>query len=153
MLVPSEGHIYRHEAVYFPEGTYEFYQFLKERQASNFAVDICIEDRDYKELALHFDWIVFADIFVKEIVALLVITLVVEYMMRRLGKRFEETNVRAKLIVDQQHGNRYVEHSYSGPASGYQMAMDRALRKFEVSKPRRKNAKSKVRRKRQSKRG
>ncbi len=57
-MIPTEGYAERPDLVYFPHGTGDLFHFLTEKPADNLMVDVCIEEEDYKEVALHADWVI-----------------------------------------------------------------------------------------------
>ena len=136
LVVPNEGYGDRTDLVYFPSGTTDLYQFLQERQTEDFRIGVCIEDKDFKEVALHADCLIIAQFVVSSIVVPLLVDLLAEYITQQLGKRRDETNVKSKLtIVDEQNGRQY-EYSYEGPAAEYRDVMTKAISKIGIQSPR-----------------
>jgi hypothetical protein len=130
LLVPTEGFRERADLV-FPQGTEELFQFLRESPRENITVDICIEDKDYKELMLHADLlIIIASFMATSIVAPVVVDLIAEYIKRRLGSRETETIVRSELSVYDEKTGRSVRLSFEGPASAYHDTMTTAIQKM-----------------------
>ena len=80
LIVPREGYGERSEIVYFPNGTDNLLFFLKNAETDEFRVGICIEDRDYKELALYADVISVAMMLVTTVVAPLVVNLIADWV-------------------------------------------------------------------------
>jgi hypothetical protein len=130
LMVPNEGYQDKQDLLYFPSGTSDLYHYLLEKQGDSFKVDINLEDKDYKELALHADWMILAEFIVKEIVAPLLVALVAEYIIRHLGKRKHSTNVKSKLTVVDEKKGKQIEYTYEGPASEYRNVMLNAISKF-----------------------
>ena len=133
LIIPNEGYGDREELIYFPAGTSDLYQYLAEKK-EEITVGVCIEESGYKELSLHADWMVIAEIVVKEFVAPLIVTLLAEYIIHVRGKRFEDTNVKSKLIVVDNEDEHVVEYSYEGPASEYKDVMLKAIESFNEVK-------------------
>ena len=127
LIVPNEGYHKRANLLCFPAGTEELLLFLREQREEGLVVDICIEEQDYKELPLHADWLIIADIMVRHIAAPLVVILIVEYIKRQSGKRMPKTEVRAKLTVQDEGTGRSVDFSYEGPATEFRDVMMNAL--------------------------
>lgn len=127
LLVPTEGFCERADLV-FPVGTEELFQFLRESQRENLLVDICIEDKDYKELALHADLLIIASFVVTSIAAPVVADLITEYIKRRLGLHETDSIVRSELTVYDEKTGRSVRLSYEGPASEYHARVVTAIR-------------------------
>ena len=126
LLVPIEGFRERTDPM-FPQGTEELLQFLRESPDEDIKVDICIEDQDYRELALHFDLLVLAGAVVTLVVAPVVADLISEYIKRHLGSREPEAIVKSELIVYDEISGRSVRLSYEGPASAYRDTMANAI--------------------------
>jgi len=129
LIIPNEGYDNRSDLVYFPSGTEDLYQFLKDKNVGGLNLDACIEDKDYKEVALHADWLILAGFLVTELVAPLIVALLAEYIKKRLGKRESETIVKARLIIRENKDGHYAEYKYEGPASEYREAMTNAISK------------------------
>ena len=127
LLIPNEGYGGKKELVYFPSGTAELFHFLEERKTENLNVDICIEEKDYKEVALHFDWLMLASFVVTSLVAPLIVNLLTEYIKKRQGKREPDTIVKHTLVVCDEKEGRYVCLSYEGPAPKYHDTMLNAI--------------------------
>lgn len=127
LLVPTEGYGDQPGLVFFPSGTEEVFQFLRESQQGNLSVDICIEDKDYKEVARHAEILIIASLIVTTIVAPVVADLIAEYIKRRWGSREVETTVKLEITVCDEKAGRSVRISYEGPASEYRNTMGNAI--------------------------
>ncbi len=135
LLVPNEGYGDRTDLIYFPSGTTDLYQYLRERQTEDFKIGICIEDKDFKEVALHADWLIIAQFVVSFVIAPLFVDLLAEYIKQHLGKRRDETCVKSRItIIDEQHG-RGIECTYEGPAAEYHEVMMKAISKLALPSP------------------
>jgi hypothetical protein len=128
LVVPQEG-FRNHTGPIFPVGTEAFLQSLRQQAPADIHIDIAIEDTDYRELAIHADLLTVADVVVKYVVAPIAVTLLTEYLKRRLGSRFRNDEVRVGLTVDQTDGEtrRAVRISYEGPAQTFETAFKEAL--------------------------
>lgn len=134
LLIPKQGYIDRTDLIYFPSGTSELYQFLVDKQEKNFTVDISISEKDYKELALHADWMFIADFIVREVAAPLLATLIADYIIKTVGKRKDKTNVKSKIIVVDNSDTFHLEYYYEGPATEYENVMVEAIESFSDHK-------------------
>jgi hypothetical protein len=132
LLVPREGFRERTDPL-FPQGTEAFLQFLHDSQRENITVDICIEDKDYKELILHDTLFILATFVVTSIAAPVVADLIAEYIKHRLGRKEAETIISSKFIVYDEKTGRSVALSYEGPASKYEPTVTEALQKLNKS--------------------
>lgn len=130
LMVPNEGYQDKQDLLYFPSGTSDLFHYLLEKQDDSLKVDISLEEKDYKELALHADWMILAEFIVKDIVAPLLVALVAEYIIKHLGKRRYSTSVKSKLTVVDEKKGKQIEYTYEGPASQYRDVMLNAISKF-----------------------
>jgi hypothetical protein len=130
LLVPNQGYVDQPDLLYFPAGTSDLYQYIQERGVENIKADVCLEEKDYKELALHSDWLRIAEFIVKELVVQLFITLIADYIVRQLGARLDKTNVSSKLIVVNERNRQQIEFIYEGPAKEYRSVMLNAVSKI-----------------------
>jgi hypothetical protein len=130
LIVPNEGYGDLTDQVYFPAGTSDLYQYLYDRKDENLLIGVCIDEKDYKELSLHADWVYLAEFVVKDLLAPLLVALLADYIIHTLGKRAEQTSVKSKLIVVDTKDEHRIEYSYEGPASEYKEVMLGAISKF-----------------------
>lgn len=129
LLVPNEGYGDLTNQVYFPAGTSDLYQYLQDRK-SELSIGVCLDEKEYKELSLHADWLFLAEFVVKDLLAPIVVALLADYIIHSRGKRIEKTNVKSKLVVVDDKDERRIEYSYEGPASEYKEVMLGAISKF-----------------------
>lgn len=128
LIVPNEGHIDRPDLVYFPVNTEDLLLSLKETEELGFCADICIEDQDFKELALYSDVITIATIVCTIFVAPLVVNIVSDWIDRKARRRRDDVEVRSKYTVHYPTGES-VDISYEGPSETYLEFMIDALQK------------------------
>jgi hypothetical protein len=134
LIVPNEGYGDRADLVYFPVGTEQLFGFLRGSTLEGLSVDICIEDEDYKEVALHADLMIVAGFVVTSLVAPLAVELIAEYIKDRAKRRQREIEVRSKLVVNDSTTGRSVKLSYEGPATEYRDVMVKALQELSEAK-------------------
>jgi hypothetical protein len=109
----------------FPVGTEEVLLFLRDNAPSEAVCEICIDDEDYRELALHSGLLIVAGFVVTSVLAPVLVSLLSKYFERRV---YDETpsrsasNVRVKITIAHPDG-RSVRISYDGPASEFKTAM------------------------------
>jgi hypothetical protein len=130
IIVPNEGYAEDADLLYFPVRTEELFHFLRERGHDAFSVEICIEDSDYKELALHADLLTIATVVVQLVVAPVVVQLILDYLRRRLGNREKDSEVKSKLTIVDEANGRSLDLSYKGPAAEYKDVMVAAISKM-----------------------
>jgi hypothetical protein len=134
LIVPNEGYGDRADLVYFPVGTERLFGFLRGSTQEGLSVDICIEDEDYKEVALHADLMIIARFVVTSLVAPLAVKLIAEYIKDRIKGRQKEIEVRSKLVVNDSTTGRSVKLSYEGPATEYRDVMVKALQELSEAR-------------------
>lgn len=131
VLVPHEN--YREQvAAVFPNGTTELFRILKERSPEGMKVEIAVEESEYREIALHYDVVRLPTILIDWVVAPILAAWLVEYLMRKLGSRFEKAEVEASLIVEQEctDGRKAFQLDYKGPASAFEKTIKGDLAKM-----------------------
>lgn len=132
LFVPNQGYINKPELLFFPVGTSDLYQYVVGANIEQLKADVCLEDKDYKELALHSDWLILAEFIVKELVVQLLISLLADYIIKNLGDRKDKTNVKSKFtVVDEENGKK-IEFIYEGPAKEYRSVMLNAVSKIST---------------------
>lgn len=130
LIVPSEGFLERTDLRHFPTGTEELFHFLRENAPENLSVDICIEDADYRELALHADWLMIATTVVTSVAAKVTAELIWKYIQQRVGSRSKDTSVKSQLIVVDAERGLSLQLSYEGPANEYRAVIVGAIQQY-----------------------
>jgi hypothetical protein len=130
VLVPREG--FRDQEIRsFPVRTEEFHRFLKDALHDRHSVDVAIEDKEYKELALHSALIELGALVVAGFVAPLIVNIISDYINRRAeaAAKKEDAKVRFELTIVEQDKDsvRAVKIAYDGPATDFLPAMQKAL--------------------------
>lgn len=134
LLVPQEG-FRTFEGPIFPVGTSEFFRFLQVKHPPDIKVDICVQDEEYRELALNSDWLILPEIWVISFVAPIAVNLISEYLKKRLSLGNETRIVKVRLIVEEKSGDRpkTVEIFYDGPAKHFLEEMTGVLDELRQS--------------------
>ena len=117
LIVPFEGFRDLPYPV-FPVQTVELFHLIKESNIQDISLDICIADKDYKELALHKDTIQIASFVVQYGVLPIITSIVANFIYKRLGSRFDRTNVKATMFIEKEKQTTFLE--YDGPADAYE---------------------------------
>jgi len=128
VLVPAEG-VEDYAGPVFPSGTNELFRFLRSKVPSGMAVELAAEDANYAELTLHEDIVRIASVLVTLIGAPIAVGLIVEYLKTRLLSRFDNAEVRASVILEQNDrlSSKALKISYEGPASTFEKTMNEAI--------------------------
>jgi len=136
VLVPDQG--FRDEpGPVFPQGTVDFLAYLRDHAPSGTNVEIAAEDAGYKEVALHFDVLRLATLFVDYVGAPIAASLIANYLWEHFGSRFKNAEARASIIVHRQDGakSETVRISYEGPATGVEQALKDAIATIPAPAP------------------
>jgi hypothetical protein len=141
LVIPNEGYSDLSEERHFPSGTVELFQYIVDQRDERISIGLCIEEDDYKELALHADWVYLADFVVKDIIAPILVTLLAEYIIHLRGKHVGDTIVKSRIIVVDKRNEHKVEMNYEGPATEYKDIMLSAISEFQTKNHRKKHHK------------
>jgi hypothetical protein len=128
VLVPDDG-FREFTGPVFPQGTVDFFQFLREHAPRGADVAIAAEDATYKEVVLHSDIVRIATLFVEYVGAPVVLSLISAYLKDFLGSRLKSADARAAIIVHRKDGSveQTVRISYEGPAQNVEAALTAAI--------------------------
>jgi hypothetical protein len=126
LIVPVEK-FRDHEGPVFTQGTEELFHFLKEQGPDGVVVDVCVEDQDFQEYALHHETIEIAEIVFRWAIWPILINLISAYISFRLGKR--RGTVKVTLTAEDPDGQAR-SFRYDGPAEDFKTVMQ-ALRDGE----------------------
>lgn len=129
LFIPDQGYMDELDLLYFPVGTSDLYQFVIDQNIEGLKVEICSEESDYKELALHADWLIITEFIVKEVVAPLFVALLAEYIIKKVGSKKDETIVKSKFTMTDEKEKKHIEFQYEGPAKEYRSVMLNAIAK------------------------
>jgi len=116
VLLPEEN-IQGTSIFAFPDGSSEVFRFLRENAIPDVQVEIAVADKDYTELARHFDFIVLPLLLLTYVVAPTAVGLLVEYLKKVTMGHEDETVVHSSLIISDASGTK--ELRYEGPAKDY----------------------------------
>ncbi len=125
LLLPQDG--FRDFAgPLYPVGTEEFLNSLKQDSAHSLSIDVTVSDTDYKELALHADWLILASVFIgSSVVVPTAVNMISEYLKRRIWPDDPKRGVKVKLLLEKHNGDasQSVEVSYEGPANEFDSSL------------------------------
>lgn len=127
-LVPHE-HFRENYPQLFPTGTEEFLVHIRESFPEH-SVEIAIDDKEYKELALHSATVILAGMVVfvsTEFVVPVLVSVVSDYISSLLDRKScrESDKVRWDLtLID---GERSIKVAYDGPASSFASDMQKSI--------------------------
>jgi hypothetical protein len=109
LIVPNEGFA-EYKGPLFPVGTEGVYTYMKKNAPAGVNVDICVDDDKYKELALHFDWLIIPLFVVTALAAPTAVNLVSAYLKKRWGlgdgsAGEQSRGVKMHIVVEHKVGN------------------------------------------------
>jgi len=103
----------------FPAGTEDFFHFLANQSSDEIRADICIEDREYRSLALLHDDVWFATVIVLPALAQVIAHYVIRFLDEKLGSRVTETRIKSKVVIASPETDKSVTVEFEGLASEY----------------------------------
>mgnify|MGYP006443097387 CR=1 FL=1 len=112
----------------FPVGTEELFHYLKDNSDNKLNVDVCIDDEDYEELALHSDLIIIGSIIVTSFVAPIVVNLISSYLEDKWLKKSKKESTQLKVeitVVDNDKGSK--KFKYEGPANKFKETLNESI--------------------------
>jgi len=126
LIVPREG--YREEpSPVFPVGTEELLDYLREYSRKGIVPDICINDKDYKELSLHSALIIIGSLVITSIVGPIIADLISEYIKKRWMTKVDKAQIKLELTIVKNDGSAsYL--LYEGPANEFLSTVKPTLR-------------------------
>ena len=117
LLVPTEGFRDKNIPV-FPVKTEELFIYIKNRLPSEYKIDICIEDKKYKELALHSDLVIIGSFVVASVGVPILVNIISEYIKQKILKMGEKRGVKVSLtVVDEKGVSKNL--TYEGEAENF----------------------------------
>lgn len=121
----------------FPQGTVDFFHFLRERAPTSVSVALAGEDADHKEVVLHADVVRLATILVEYGVAPIATSLVAAYLKDWLGSRFDSAEARTSIVVSRKEPGveQTLRISYAGPARNAEQALRDAIQNLPLTTP------------------
>jgi hypothetical protein len=123
LLVPIEGFRDKNIIV-FPVQTEGLLIYIKKRLPSEYKIDICIENKDYKELALHSDLVVIGRFVVASVVVPILVKIISEYIKQKILKMGEKRKVKVSLTVVNEKGISK-NLTYEGEAENFERIINK----------------------------
>ena len=120
LLIPSKT--FRDKNIlYFPEGTKDFFQYIKEREDGKTNIEISISDEKFNELELHSDIVRIATIIIKDFILSVAINLISDYLKNKLKKENKSSKkVEVELNMIIQKKNKSLEINYRGSVKDFE---------------------------------
>lgn len=120
LFVPTEG-FRGHPGPVFPVGTQELLTYIRDRENDEIIADVCIEESDFRELALHSALIMIGTLVVTQIVLPIVKDIIGDYLKKR-SSNTSSARVSVKIIaVDETGSSKAID--FEGLASDFQSSV------------------------------
>ena len=134
LLVPGEGYAEHHDLRYFPSGTIDFLNFLKEH-APETRIEICAADDDYREVLRHADILYLANVVLEHVALPVLIHLVMKYVEHRRAHRKELPHVHMNVTIHDAKTDRAVTLDYEGASTAFEKEALNALHALTTPQP------------------
>jgi hypothetical protein len=127
LFVPIKGFREINEPL-FPQGTESLFAFVREKLSPNVSVDICVEDDQYKELALHSDLINLGIILVSQVITPTFVNVLSEYINGKIAlKRSNNPAIKVDIIIDKKEG-KSTQITYEGEPEHFSKVIEEVKR-------------------------
>jgi len=103
----------------FPQGTEEIYRYLQTNLPPNTPIDICIEDNDYFELALHADLKRIGIFIVASVVLPIFLGVVSSYINNKILSTSKDDDISISIIITETECSTSKKIFYEGPAKDF----------------------------------
>lgn len=100
LIIPQIGFRESPDPV-FPVKTEELFNFMKNKSD---IIDICIDDEDYKEIALHSDLLIIATFLVSSVVLPVLVNILSDYIKNKLFSDKSDRAIKVSIIVQNKQG-------------------------------------------------
>ncbi|ABK61353.1 hypothetical protein [Clostridium novyi] len=128
LLIPIEK-FKDYNSPVFPEGTQEFFEYIKEKSVGTKLVpDICISDNNYKELELHSSVINLCEIIVKQAVLSIITSMIGSYFYEKLKQTKDTIRGTVKITVECDGESKKIQ--FEGNIEDFERTVDSISNKF-----------------------
>ena len=128
LLLPNKYDLF--DEIAFPEGTIEFFDFIRESPDKDTQVEILADDETFQIMQLHSSAVELAHIILVSGVLPIALGLITNYIYDLLKKLNQnDVDVKVDIICEDKKGNKRLK--YKGPASGLKAAFDEFNRVIE----------------------
>lgn len=111
----------------FPIQAVELLEYIKNNAPQDVTIDIGCSNKDYREIAIHYDIIELATVVVKYAIWPILIGLVSRYIYDRLGIKTENAHLKSELYIEKEE--EVIKLKYDGPASIFESTVRGLLEK------------------------
>ncbi|BDA80168.1 hypothetical protein LPTSP3_g30980 [Leptospira kobayashii] len=124
LIVPTEG-FREYKGPVFPVKTEEIFHYIKSNINNELIVDICTEDSQYRELALHSNLIVLGEFLVKTVALTIFLAVLSNYIYDNYVKKGSADSIVRLAITVERGKKKSVRVEYEGQASGFNQVSDK----------------------------
>ncbi|MDU5082829.1 hypothetical protein [uncultured Tissierella sp.] len=120
LLIPRTFRDY--EIPVFPEGTLEFFEYIKDRAINTDLIpDICVSDERYRELELHSDIINLPELIVNNFALPIITSIIASYFYDKIKERKKDINATVNITVEKKGKSKKI--SYEGNIENFEKTM------------------------------
>lgn len=125
ILIVPEGEDYEGKGAYFPEGTEDFYRFLRDQGVN---VEVAAQDENFQELARHFDLKIMGEFVLEYVLAPLFVNMVWSYCQSRVLNA-QKSAIKIGLTIQKADGSAK-RLAYEGPLDEFEAKVKPLLQEF-----------------------
>jgi hypothetical protein len=103
----------------FPVKTEELFTYLRGKHDGGEKVEICVENENYKEVALHCDLIVIGSFIVTSVAVPILVNLLSSYIKEKLDKRGSESVIKVSLTIENKKKRLSKKITYEGKPDNF----------------------------------
>ncbi len=120
LIIPEEK--YRdYETPIFPNGTLDLHFYIQDNYKNEICSEICIEDKDYNEIALHDNNIWIATIIIEKILLPLIISVLTNF----ISSKYPQGSNHVELNIILKNGEDYKKVEFKGDADNLSKILDK----------------------------
>lgn len=128
LIIPNET--YRETGtIWFPETTYEFFDYMRENSNETVITDITISDENFKRLEMHSAVIEVATLIVQWGVLPIATSMIASFLydlVKKHHRKPEETSAKVKIVAEETETKKSRMIIYEGPVAGIEETLSKA---------------------------
>ena len=106
----------------FTAGTVDFLNYLRDNSTKMIQPEFCSEEKEYQELVLHNDLIVFGPYVLQNVILPLFVNMIYDYIKSRIARKTAKTDMKLELVVVYRD-NKSINIKYEGPVDSFRETM------------------------------
>ncbi len=116
LIIPQEGYS-NYDIPLFPEGTEDLLNYIKNKLPPNYQINICIDDKNYKELGLYSDLCNLGTFVITTIVFPILINILYDYIKEIVIKSNKSKIKITATVIDKNNNSKMI--TYEGSAEDF----------------------------------